>query len=40
HSSLEGSPLQVDEGLLRPSVGIEHAEDLIADLTQALDRAR
>jgi cystathionine beta-lyase/cystathionine gamma-synthase len=40
HSSLEGSPLQVDEGLLRLSVGIEHAQDLTEDLAQALDRAR
>ncbi len=39
HASLEGSPLQVDEGLLRLSVGIEHAQDLIDDLKQALDRA-
>jgi cystathionine beta-lyase/cystathionine gamma-synthase len=30
----------VDEGLLRLSVGIEHAQDLIDDLKQALDRAR
>lgn len=29
----------VPEGLLRLSVGIEHAEDLWADLAQALDRA-
>ncbi len=37
HASLAGSPLQVDEGLLRLSVGIEHAADLIDDLTQALE---
>jgi cystathionine beta-lyase/cystathionine gamma-synthase len=36
HASLTGSPLAVDEGLLRLSVGIEHAEDLMADLDQAL----
>ncbi|MBI3975784.1 MAG: aminotransferase class V-fold PLP-dependent enzyme, partial [Armatimonadetes bacterium] len=36
HASLTGSPLAVDEGLLRLSVGIEHAEDLVADLEQAL----
>ncbi len=38
HASLAGSVLQVDEGLLRLSVGIEHADDLIADLDQALIR--
>jgi len=36
HASLAGSPLQVDPGLLRLSVGIEHPEDLVDDLTQAL----
>lgn len=40
HASLAGSPLQVDEGLLRLSVGIEHAGDLIDDLQQALEKAR
>lgn len=30
----------VDDRLLRFSVGIEHAEDLIADLGQALEAAR
>ena len=39
HASLAGSPLQVDAGLLRLSVGIEHVDDLIADLDQALARA-
>ncbi len=39
HASLAGSALQVDEGLLRLSVGIEHVDDLIADLDQALGRA-
>jgi len=38
HASLTGSPLAVDEGLLRLSVGIEHAGDLVADLEQALER--
>ena len=37
HASLVGSPLAVDEGLLRLSVGIEHADDLIEDLRQALE---
>ncbi|MBI2246872.1 MAG: cystathionine gamma-synthase [Armatimonadetes bacterium] len=36
HASLAGSPLQVDEGLIRLSVGIEHADDLVDDLKQAL----
>jgi cystathionine gamma-synthase len=39
HSSVAGSPLEVDPALLRLSVGIEHVDDLIADLKQALDRA-
>lgn len=36
HASVAGSPLEVDPGLVRLSVGIEHADDLIADLQQAL----
>ncbi len=36
HLSTQGSPLEVDPGLVRLSVGIENAEDLIADLEQAL----
>lgn len=36
HLSTQGSPLEVDAGLVRLSVGIENAEDLIADLEQAL----
>ncbi|TMI72871.1 MAG: cystathionine gamma-synthase [Bacillati bacterium ANGP1] len=40
HASLAGSPLQVDEGLLRLSVGIEHVQDLIDDLAQALEKAK
>lgn len=39
HASLAGSPLQVDPGLLRLSVGIEHADDLVEDLQQALAAA-
>lgn len=39
HASLAGSPLQIDAGLLRLSVGIEHVEDLVADLDQALAQA-
>ncbi|MDQ2796237.1 MAG: cystathionine gamma-synthase [Actinomycetota bacterium] len=36
HASVAGSPLEVPNDLLRLSVGIEDAEDLIADLTSAL----
>jgi cystathionine gamma-synthase len=39
HLSVAGSPLEVDEALIRLSVGIEAAEDLIADLRRALDTA-
>ena len=39
HLSVAGSPLQVDPALVRLSVGIESADDLIADLCQALDEA-
>ncbi len=37
HASAAGSPLQVDPALVRLSVGIESATDLVADLAQALD---
>ena len=37
HSSAAGSPLEVDPALVRLSVGIETAADLVADLRQALD---
>jgi cystathionine beta-lyase/cystathionine gamma-synthase len=37
HLSVAGSPLEVDPALVRLSVGIEAADDLIADLAQALD---
>ncbi len=37
HQSVASSPLAVDPALIRLSVGIEAAEDLIADLAQALD---
>ena len=39
HASLAGSPLQVDPGLLRLSVGIEHPDDLVEDMRQALGAA-
>ena len=37
HASVEGSPLAVDPALVRLSVGLESARDLVADLRQALD---
>ncbi len=36
HASLAGSGFEIDPGLIRLSVGIEHVDDLIADLRQAL----
>jgi cystathionine gamma-synthase len=36
HASVAGSPLEVSESLVRVSVGIEHPDDLVADLEQAL----
>jgi cystathionine gamma-synthase len=39
HAAVAGTPLAVDPGLLRLSVGLESVADLIADLGQALDRA-
>ena len=36
HGSTQGSPLEVDPGLIRLSVGLENKADLIADLAQAL----
>lgn len=37
HASVKGTELAVPEDLLRLSVGLEDADDLIADLRQALD---
>ncbi|WP_035798394.1 cystathionine gamma-synthase [Kitasatospora mediocidica] len=37
HASAAGSPLEVPADLVRISVGIESAADLVADLAQALD---
>jgi cystathionine beta-lyase/cystathionine gamma-synthase len=39
HMSVAGSSLEVDPALVRLSVGIEAAEDLVADLRRALDEA-
>lgn len=36
HMSVAGSPLEVPAGLVRLSVGIEHIDDLLADIEQAL----
>jgi cystathionine beta-lyase/cystathionine gamma-synthase len=36
HASTAGSPIEVEPGLIRLSVGLENVEDLIADLQQAL----
>ena len=36
HASVAGSPLEVPDTLIRLSVGIEHPDDLVADLDQAL----
>ena len=38
-ASVEGPETRAPEGLLRVSVGLEHPDDLIADLEQALRRA-
>ncbi len=38
HASVVGSPLAVDPGLVRLSVGIEDPADLVSDLGQALGR--
>lgn len=37
HMSVANSPLEVDAGLVRLSVGVEHVYDLMADLDQALE---
>ena len=36
HASLSASALEVDPGLVRLSVGIEHIDDLLDDLKRAL----
>jgi cystathionine gamma-synthase len=38
-ASVEGERTRAPQGLLRLSIGLEHPEDLIADLAQALDPA-
>jgi cystathionine beta-lyase/cystathionine gamma-synthase len=39
HLSVASSPLEVSPALIRLSVGIEHPDDLVADVLQALDVA-
>ena len=39
HGSVQGSALEVPAALIRLSVGIEHADDLVADVMAALDQA-
>ena len=39
HGSVANSPLEVSQALVRLSVGIEDAVDLVADVTHALDQA-
>jgi len=39
HASAANSPLQVPDSLVRLSIGIESAADLVADLAQALEHA-
>jgi cystathionine beta-lyase/cystathionine gamma-synthase len=39
HMSVANSPLQVDAGLVRLSVGVEHVDDLLTDLDRALESA-
>ena len=37
HASAAGSPLEISPSLVRVSVGVETAADLVADLRAALD---
>jgi cystathionine gamma-synthase len=37
HQSVEGTVLEVPDNLVRLSVGIENIEDLLGDITQALN---
>ena len=39
HASVAGSQLEVPPSLVRLSVGVEHPDDLVADVMQALDAA-
>jgi cystathionine beta-lyase/cystathionine gamma-synthase len=39
HEVLQGTALAIDPGMIRLSVGLEHPDDLIADLDRALAAA-
>ena len=39
HLAVSGTEFAIDGGVIRLSIGIEHVDDLIADLAQALERA-
>ena len=39
HASVAGTAAEVPADLVRLSVGVEHPDDLVADLAQALDKA-
>ena len=39
HLSTSGSQLEIDPGLVRLSVGVEHVDDLLTDIQQALEKA-
>jgi cystathionine gamma-synthase len=39
HASVAGTGAEVEDSLVRLSVGIENADDLVNDLRQALDAA-
>jgi cystathionine beta-lyase/cystathionine gamma-synthase len=39
HLSTAGSQLAIDPGLVRLSVGLEHVDDLLDDLDQALEKS-
>jgi cystathionine gamma-synthase len=38
HASANGTPIEVSGDIVRLSVGVEHISDILADITQALDR--
>jgi len=38
HASANGSPIEVDDDIVRLSVGVEHISDIIADIAQALEK--
>ncbi|MFM2277741.1 MAG: hypothetical protein RIT12_1137, partial [Actinomycetota bacterium] len=38
HASVRGTPIEVSADIVRLSVGVEHIDDIIADIAQALER--